>query len=1149
MEFSLVDRKVWLVDKDTEFVKEAASIFSDAGFRFRSFSDGHALMGHWHLEEHPDLILIGFNAEDRMAIEIVRSMRALDEDVALIVLSPNNSDSTALNLLKAGADDILTKSIPVSLFLARIVWHIERVESMSMLRQQMLDFRMLKELSTLIRRQEDLPTVLRALVTALQTKLRTHSTTFFLADLRTGELYRALQDEVDESANRPNLLLDLRNLPRIADAVVAQEVAYLDPEETVLLLGAMGGRWRPGTQSSIIFPLVFKKKLDGILVITSERHVSEIRERYRYLCAIIADFAAISIHRARLFDSIRQEHLRVDHTNRELQKARGYFSKLIMASPDGIVASDHTGTIFVMNTAAQKILGYGLNESIGMHVREIYPQGGAERIRHFIRSPEFGGVGVLEHHRCELLDKYGRLIPVEISASIVFEEWKEAATVGFFVDLRQRLEMQEQLQDAHESLAKTQRKALVAELAGSAAHELNQPLTGLMGYVELLERKLGEKEEKLVTSITQESNRIAEIVRKFGAITDYKTKLYVSGARIVDLDLSSEVEEVEEVHNPEIPAIDLLDYIPTAVALVDEKGQIVQMNHAARNYLNIDNDVFPKIDLKGRITSAGMRNEDEFYMSDVRILGAKIHHSSLAVKPLENGFFRVIFEIPTAKTMAPSIRILEVLSSAMHHVGLIKDRSKILELVVRCFHDVFPDYAIFIAKGSTISIDSSPYGKNLRPNSSFEFAQKGHLVDKAIMRFSSSERAYQIKMHPLQEGWIQIEKEKAAKFGVSEREAFETFAQQVGFILGQKRGQGGQDFEQDALPLINYVDALIAVCDNRRRVLVSNATFDELVNEPVMGRDILDYFDSDAKEKLRRAIAMTLAKGEAEPFNAVLYSSDRRGVNLRIRVHRNPVSIAGGNPQGFVLIGQQTEQSLLDLDARMERAEQLVSLGQLATGVAHELKNPLTSILNYADYLHQKYADSLFDAKDSERLGRIITGVEQIDGFIKDLVSLARPEKSLHGVVSLLTILSDAISMCGVLIERHEVKINFDVEWSPKVRGNDVHLRQVFVNLITNAASAMPESGGEITIRLKKVANEVVCIVSDNAIGISPDVLERIFEPFFTTRAGHGGSGLGLAIVQQIIKQHNGNIKVRSVVGEGTVFEVHLMLVESSTKD
>ncbi len=1117
-----------MVDDDQSFVDEFTLIFADAGFKFKSFLNIEQFEKAWKDEERPDLILIDNRLHGRNGVGLIKALRQSEENIAVILLSTIASEGMALNAFKSGADDFLTKPISVPVLLARISWHIRRVESARLLTKQRNDFQTLVELSNGLNQQDDVASILRTLIDGLSGSLGAESAAFYLRNIESGDLHRALPSDASLSEASRHTTLDLRDLPRVMDGILDKQILYLSASETRFLCKAVGGYWEPNrSRVAAIFPLILNAKLTGILLITN-RSQSYSQDRERYIASIISDFAARSVHRASLFDSIRQDHVRIDKTHKELQRAREYFRKLIMASPDGIVAADRGGAIFVMNTAAQDILGYGPHAFIGMNVSELYPEGGAHQIARFMRDPNMGGgAGQLVRHRCVLLDARGEGIPVEISASSILEDGEEVATVGFFVDLRHRIRMQEELHFANKSLAETNRAALIAELAGAAAHELNQPLTALLGYVELLELKGLDENAKLLNSIAKESNRIANVVKKFGAVTNYRTKAYVAGTQIIDLDLASEAELSPD---PPAPKMDLIEDLPIALAVADERGFLIQMNQASRRFLELSPDSSPRLDLSDRSTAQSVRKyDDEIYLSDVRILDAGLQYASLTLLPLGRGYFRILFEVPDEKVLEAPVRMLEVLSAAMHHVGLIRTPKKLLELFSNCFHEVFPDFGLVVKIDDETEYASSRWTTPERTFSDLGFQEKrGHFDEPSQMHWQESKRGYRIHLKYGSLAWLQIEKKNGGKFGRLEREAFETFSQQLGFVIAKE--------PDNALPLIDYMDAVIVVCDNKRRVVVSNETFDRLVDRNAMGLDILEFFEAKTREKVSRAIATFLANvSNSEPFDAVLLSSERRSVNLRIQVHRYPGAVVG-----FVLIGQQTEQSLLDLDQRMERAEQLVSLGQLATGIAHELKNPLMSILNYADYLHQKYSDSLFDSKDSERLGRIVEGVEQIDTFVKDLLSLANPELSPQSTISIRSVVDEALSLCEVYLERHRASVKIGDHFDSYVSGNAIHLRQVFVNLITNAACAMPQEGGLIHLSFENEKGHLRCVVKDSAVGISPDVLERIFEPFFTTRSGHGGSGLGLAIVKQIIKQHRGQISVQSVLGEGTTFVVTL---------
>lgn len=233
------------------------------------------------------------------------------------------------------------------------------------------------------------------------------------------------------------------------------------------------------------------------------------------------------------------EHRR---TEAELVRTKEFLESLIDASVDGIVAADLKGKIILFNKGAERIYGYSPSEVVGkMDVRRLYPGDGAREVMKMLRSRHHGGEGRLENMRLEVLARNGEVVPINLSAAIIYEGGQPVATFGIFTDLREKLRVEERLAQAQEKLAVTEKQALIAELAGAAAHELNQPLTSVMGYAELLKRKLDRStpEHHAADIIVREAERMADIVRKIGKITKYETKSYVGQQKILDLDKSS----------------------------------------------------------------------------------------------------------------------------------------------------------------------------------------------------------------------------------------------------------------------------------------------------------------------------------------------------------------------------------------------------------------------------------------------------------------------------------------------------------------------------------------------------------------------------------------------------------------------------------
>jgi PAS domain S-box-containing protein len=240
-------------------------------------------------------------------------------------------------------------------------------------------------------------------------------------------------------------------------------------------------------------------------------------------------------------------------TAAELNKTKEFLESLIDASVDGIIAADMKGTIILFNKGAERIYGYRASDVIGhLNARQLYPEDGAREVMHMLRSPQYGGVGKLNPIRMDGRDAHGNTVPITISAAIIYNERGEpSATCGIFIDMREKLRIEERLAHAQQQLAMSEKHALIAELAGTTAHELNQPLTSIMAYAELLRRKLpdGTPEHRASERMVQETERMADIVRKIGKMTKYETKSYVGEQKILDLDRASAMPD--EVEAPE----------------------------------------------------------------------------------------------------------------------------------------------------------------------------------------------------------------------------------------------------------------------------------------------------------------------------------------------------------------------------------------------------------------------------------------------------------------------------------------------------------------------------------------------------------------------------------------------------------------------
>jgi len=235
---------------------------------------------------------------------------------------------------------------------------------------------------------------------------------------------------------------------------------------------------------------------------------------------------------------------------------------------------------------------------------------------------------------------------------------------------------------------------------------------------------------------------------------------------------------------------------------------------------------------------------------------------------------------------------------------------------------------------------------------------------------------------------------------------------------------------------------------------------------------------------------------------------------------------------GLALAHRQREE---DIARHMVRAEQLASLGEVAAGLTHEIKNPIAGVIAALDLLRTEA-----DAGEIELLDQMLSELRRVTTTVDSLLRLARPRPPQRSNVDLKRVVREVASLFNARLRRQGVTLDVAIDDDVPALSLDSGLMvQLLVNLLTNSMQAT-DRGGTIGLTLKR---GVELSVSDSGRGIEPAALEHIFVPFYTTK--EEGTGLGLAICRQIVEQHGGTIEVQSEVGRGTTIVVRLPEEES----
>ncbi len=261
-----------------------------------------------------------------------------------------------------------------------------------------------------------------------------------------------------------------------------------------------------------------------------------------------------------------------------------------------------------------------------------------------------------------------------------------------------------------------------------------------------------------------------------------------------------------------------------------------------------------------------------------------------------------------------------------------------------------------------------------------------------------------------------------------------------------------------------------------------------------------------------------------------------------------------GQTGGLVGIARETTEQKR-MGAQLREADRMATMGMLAAGVAHEINNPMAYVIGNIGFASKQVEGLLksvagVDAGDLKEqlsdvrasLAEIEDGTERVRLIVRDLKAFTKTEEERRGPVELASVMQASLAMAAAEV-RHRATVVKEFEACPPAFGNESRLGQVFLNLIINAAQAMPDrpiQENQIVLRVRGKDRHVIAEVADNGAGIPPELLARIFEPLFTTKPVGVGTGLGLAICKDIVKDLGGELTVESHVRVGTTFRVRL---------
>jgi PAS domain S-box-containing protein len=332
--------------------------------------------------------------------------------------------------------------------------------------------------------------------------------------------------------------------------------------------------------------------------------------------------------------------------------------------------------------------------------------------------------------------------------------------------------------------------------------------------------------------------------------------------------------------------------------------------------------------------------------------------------------------------------------------------------------------------------------------------------------------------------------------------------------------------------------SILAITDNKGIITYVNDTFCEISKynrDELLGQDHRMLNSSFHPKSFFKEMWKKIGKGQI--WKGEVKNLTKEGKEYWVDTTIVPFLNENGKPYQFVAIRKDITDRK-KVEEMILRSEKLALIGELAAGVAHEIRNPLTSLRGYTEFLK----DETTEEEKQQYFDILLDEIERIDFIVGEFMLLAKPKVLNFSRKNVVSTLTQIVNFLKTEAKYKRVTISTNFESNDFfVQCDENQLKQVFLNIVKNAIEAMPK-GGELKINVKNVARNVTIEFKDQGVGISKEKLERLGEPFFSTK--EHGNGLGLMVCFKIINDHKGIMEVESEENIGTTFKISLPLAK-----
>jgi len=338
--------------------------------------------------------------------------------------------------------------------------------------------------------------------------------------------------------------------------------------------------------------------------------------------------------------------------------------------------------------------------------------------------------------------------------------------------------------------------------------------------------------------------------------------------------------------------------------------------------------------------------------------------------------------------------------------------------------------------------------------------------------------------------------------------------------------------EESYKKLIDSLPAPVYVTRNHKLVYVNKAALSMIGAEKLedlMGKSILDFIAPEYRSRMLERFKQI--KKEKQPVHTIDYKAKRLDGSIFLFEVSSLLIVFGGK-EAILSIGKDITEKIEETNRLIQKSEKLALLGQMAAGIAHEIRNPLTSIKGFIQLLKTS-------TQKEEYFEIMLSELDRINEIVGEFLVLAKPSSAVYMTQDISILLKDVITLINNQSLLNNIQINVDFDHDlPLISCEENQLKQVFLNLLKNGMEAMPKGGSIRVVVKEKEEGKISIQIIDQGVGIPQERISTLGEPFYTTK--EKGTGLGLMTCYKIIEGHNGELNIYSKINEGTTIEVIL---------